>query len=71
MCEECRGGHQTSKCIEVPTEEVNYMGGRQRPYNNIQQRGFQTYMETITKRETTNHNKDQICGTTLKSWKKP
>ena len=27
MCEECRGGHQTSKCIEVPTKEVNHMGG--------------------------------------------
>ena len=36
MCEEYGGGHQTSKCTEVPTEEVNYMGGQQRPYNNFQ-----------------------------------
>jgi len=41
MCEECGGGHQTSKCTKVPTEEVNYMGGQQRPHNNFQQRCFQ------------------------------
>ena len=41
MCEECGGGHQTSKCTKVPTEEVNYMGGQQRSYNNFKQRGFQ------------------------------
>jgi len=41
MCEECGGGHQTSKCTKVPTEEVNYMGGQQWPYNNFQQKGFQ------------------------------
>jgi len=41
MYEECAGGHQTSKCTEVTTEHVNYIGGQQRPYNNFQQRGFQ------------------------------
>jgi len=35
MCEECEGGHQTSKCTEVPIEEVNYMGGQQQLYNNF------------------------------------
>ena len=40
-CEECKGCHQISKCTKVQTEEVNYMGGQQQPYNNFQQIGFQ------------------------------
>ena len=69
MCEECRGGHQTSKCTKVPTEEVNYMVGQQRLYNNFQQRGFQNIHET--KQETTYHTKDQIWGTAPQIWKNP
>ena len=45
MCEKCGGDHQTSKCTEVPTEEVNYMGRQQQPYNKFQQRGFENIHE--------------------------
>jgi len=41
MCEESGGGHQTSKCTEVPTKDTNYMGRQQQLYNNFQQRRFQ------------------------------
>ena len=70
MCEECREDHQASKCIEVLTEEVNYMGGQQRPSNNFQQRGFQNIDRKYNQAGDNKPQQRQNLWDRPQSWKK-